>query len=305
MVKTTGDGALVEFPSAVDAVRCAVDIQRGMATRNANIPEDRRTQFRVGNIGDIIIDQGDILPQRRAKQVVLTVVARLAHRRPPDCESCRRRNHKPPKSRIPKRKKTAMRPRLSCNSDYLFRSNHGDQSIASEFFTDDTFILRISFIVVLPAGRRCRIGGGRLCRGYLRPWPRQRRWAGLGGGVARYARYGPARRPAHAGTIQQRTIDAAVRNHRDRSRGPPERGPHERHGVARFHQRDNFDDAPQAGIYDHPNFFAGSIDRTHGIDRSLADRASEVSTMKRAACAGPRLDRNNETLRASYLLLFL
>jgi adenylate cyclase len=61
MVKTTGDGALVEFPSAVDAVRCAVDIQRGMATRNASIPEDRRTQFRVGiNVGDIIIDQGDI-----------------------------------------------------------------------------------------------------------------------------------------------------------------------------------------------------------------------------------------------------
>jgi adenylate cyclase len=61
LVKTTGDGALVEFPSAVDAVRCAIDIQRGMATRNANIPEDRRTQFRVGiNVGDIIIDQGDI-----------------------------------------------------------------------------------------------------------------------------------------------------------------------------------------------------------------------------------------------------
>src|SRR5579872_6451723 len=53
IVKTTGDGALVEFPSAVDAVRCSVDIQRGMAERNAPIPENRRVEFRVGiNVGD-------------------------------------------------------------------------------------------------------------------------------------------------------------------------------------------------------------------------------------------------------------
>jgi adenylate cyclase len=61
IVKTTGDGALVEFASAVDAIRCAVDIQRAMAERNAAIPEDRRVEFRVGiNVGDIIIDEGDI-----------------------------------------------------------------------------------------------------------------------------------------------------------------------------------------------------------------------------------------------------
>jgi len=61
IVKTTGDGALVEFPSAVDAVRCAIEIQRAMATRNAAIPEDRRIEFRIGiNVGDIIIDEGDI-----------------------------------------------------------------------------------------------------------------------------------------------------------------------------------------------------------------------------------------------------
>ncbi len=61
MVKTTGDGALVEFASAVDAVRCAVEIQRAMAERNATIPEDRRIEFRIGiNVGDIIIDEGDI-----------------------------------------------------------------------------------------------------------------------------------------------------------------------------------------------------------------------------------------------------
>ena len=61
MVKTTGDGALVEFASVVDAVRCAVEIQKGMAERNAAEPEDRRIRFRVGiNLGDIIIDGDDI-----------------------------------------------------------------------------------------------------------------------------------------------------------------------------------------------------------------------------------------------------
>ena len=61
IVKTTGDGALVEFASAVDAVRCAMDIQHVMAERNASISEDRRIEFRIGiNVGDIIIDEGDI-----------------------------------------------------------------------------------------------------------------------------------------------------------------------------------------------------------------------------------------------------
>ena len=61
IVKTTGDGALVEFASAVDAVRCAVDIQRAMAERNADIPSDSRIEFRIGiNVGDIILDEGDI-----------------------------------------------------------------------------------------------------------------------------------------------------------------------------------------------------------------------------------------------------
>src|SRR6202166_3192474 len=61
IVKTTGDGALVEFASAVDAVRCAMEIQRALAERNAAIPEERRIEFRIGiNVGDIIIDEGDI-----------------------------------------------------------------------------------------------------------------------------------------------------------------------------------------------------------------------------------------------------
>jgi adenylate cyclase len=61
IVKTTGDGLLVEFASVVDAVRCAVDIQRNMAERNAGVPADRRIAYRIGiNVGDIIIDDGDI-----------------------------------------------------------------------------------------------------------------------------------------------------------------------------------------------------------------------------------------------------
>jgi adenylate cyclase len=61
VVKTTGDGMLVEFVSVVDAVRCAVDIQRGMAERNSEVPADKRIEFRVGiNVGDIISDANDI-----------------------------------------------------------------------------------------------------------------------------------------------------------------------------------------------------------------------------------------------------
>jgi adenylate cyclase len=61
IVKTTGDGMLVEFPSVVDAVRCAVEIQRAMVDRNAELPEDKRITFRIGiNLGDVIAEGGDI-----------------------------------------------------------------------------------------------------------------------------------------------------------------------------------------------------------------------------------------------------
>jgi class 3 adenylate cyclase len=61
LVKTTGDGLLLEFASVVDAIACAVSIQRGMLSRNAEVPEDRRIVFRIGvNIGDVIIDGSDI-----------------------------------------------------------------------------------------------------------------------------------------------------------------------------------------------------------------------------------------------------
>src|SRR5947207_14025601 len=61
IVKTTGDGLLVEFASVVDAVRCAVDVQREMAARNADVPSETRIEYRIGiNLGDIITDEDDI-----------------------------------------------------------------------------------------------------------------------------------------------------------------------------------------------------------------------------------------------------
>jgi TolB-like protein/class 3 adenylate cyclase len=61
IVKTTGDGMLVEFASAVDAARCAVEVQRGMAGQNADVSQDVRMEFRIGiHVGDIIIDDNDI-----------------------------------------------------------------------------------------------------------------------------------------------------------------------------------------------------------------------------------------------------
>src|SRR5829696_322522 len=61
VVKSTGDGVLAEFPSAVEAAVCAVEVQRAMLDRNANISEDKRIVFRMGlNVGDLIIGDGDI-----------------------------------------------------------------------------------------------------------------------------------------------------------------------------------------------------------------------------------------------------
>src|SRR5215813_24758 len=61
IVKTTGDGMLVEFGSVVDAVRCAVEIQRAMVDRNVEESDDKRITFRIGvNLGDVIADRDDI-----------------------------------------------------------------------------------------------------------------------------------------------------------------------------------------------------------------------------------------------------
>jgi class 3 adenylate cyclase/TolB-like protein len=61
IVKTTGDGLLVEFPRVVDAVRCSIELQREMALRNEGIAKKRRIQFRIGiNLGDVLIEEEDI-----------------------------------------------------------------------------------------------------------------------------------------------------------------------------------------------------------------------------------------------------
>ena len=63
MVKRTGDGALVEFRSVVDAVRCAIEVQSGMVERNAGVPDDRRIEFRIGvHLGDVVEEaDGDLM----------------------------------------------------------------------------------------------------------------------------------------------------------------------------------------------------------------------------------------------------
>jgi len=62
LVKSTGDGVLLEFPSVVDAVECAVAVQAVMAQRNEGVPADRRMVFRIGvNLGDVLIEGDDIL----------------------------------------------------------------------------------------------------------------------------------------------------------------------------------------------------------------------------------------------------
>src|SRR6516164_4800258 len=71
-VKNTGDGFLAEFQSVVDAVRCAVEVQREMIDREPDVPDERRIRFRIGiNLGDVIAEEGDIYGDR------VNVAARL------------------------------------------------------------------------------------------------------------------------------------------------------------------------------------------------------------------------------------
>src|SRR6516225_3570540 len=61
IVKNTGDGLLAEFPSVVDAVRCAVEVQRRMIDLERAVPDERRIKFRIGaNLGDVIVEEHDI-----------------------------------------------------------------------------------------------------------------------------------------------------------------------------------------------------------------------------------------------------
>ncbi len=61
IVKTMGDGLLLEFPSVLDALQCSIEIQEGLSKRNTDVPDDRQIIFRIGiNLGDIIFEDGDI-----------------------------------------------------------------------------------------------------------------------------------------------------------------------------------------------------------------------------------------------------
>ena len=78
IVKLTGDGMLIEFPSVVNAVACAVDIQRGMRTHNSRAAQESRIEFRIGvNLGDVIVEEGDIFGDG------VNVAARLESIAPP------------------------------------------------------------------------------------------------------------------------------------------------------------------------------------------------------------------------------
>src|SRR5438105_5123564 len=78
IVKLTGDGMLIEFPSVVNAVACAVDIQRGMRTHNSRGAQESRIEFRIGvNLGDVIVEEGDIFGDG------VNVAARLENIAPP------------------------------------------------------------------------------------------------------------------------------------------------------------------------------------------------------------------------------
>ena len=84
IVKNTGDGLLAEFSSVVDAVRCAVEIQRGMVEREPKVPEGRQIRFRIGiNVGDVIVEEHDIFGDGvniAARLEALAEPLRLGHR---------------------------------------------------------------------------------------------------------------------------------------------------------------------------------------------------------------------------------
>jgi adenylate cyclase len=92
VVKTTGDGILIEFPSVVDAVSSAVEIQRGMRERNADVPPEKRIEFRIGiDLGDVIIEGWDLYGDGVNNAARLEGLAeRAAFRRQLPFRRCRR-----------------------------------------------------------------------------------------------------------------------------------------------------------------------------------------------------------------------
>jgi adenylate cyclase len=130
-VKNTGDGLLAEFPSVVDAVRCAVEVQREMAERNADVPVERRIEFRIGiNLGDVIVEEHDIFGDG------VNVTARLEALAEPG-GIC-----------ISRTVRDQIRDRLPYPLDDL-----GEQSVKNIARPVRIFALRRDFIADLPAAR--------------------------------------------------------------------------------------------------------------------------------------------------------
>jgi TolB-like protein/class 3 adenylate cyclase/Tfp pilus assembly protein PilF len=131
IVKTTGDGLLVEFPSVVDAVRCAAEVQRAMIDREARLPEDRRIRFRVGiNLGDVIVEDDDIFGDG------VNVAARLEALAEPGgiCISRMVRDH------------------IRDNAPYVF-DDLGEQSVKNIARPVRVYALRPETVAALPAPR--------------------------------------------------------------------------------------------------------------------------------------------------------
>ena len=119
IVKTTGDGLLLEFPSVVNAVRCAVGVQTAIANRAAGIAEDRRIAFRIGiNIGDIIVEGDDIFGDG------VNVAARMQEIAVPAAFACRAACMRMCATGSTSRSTTAAH-RRSRTSTGLFRSGAG------------------------------------------------------------------------------------------------------------------------------------------------------------------------------------
>ena len=82
VVKRTGDGAIVEFRSVVDAVRCAIEVQSGLAERNAGLPPEKRIEYRVGiHLGDVVEEEdGDLMGDgvNIAARLVASVIESVA-----------------------------------------------------------------------------------------------------------------------------------------------------------------------------------------------------------------------------------
>jgi hypothetical protein len=84
VVKRTGDGSIIEFRSAVDAVRCAIEVQNGLAERNAGVPEERRIRLRVGiHVGDVVEEgDGDLMGAQTYRWMAPQICAERSRRGP-------------------------------------------------------------------------------------------------------------------------------------------------------------------------------------------------------------------------------